>query len=219
MNDLLNLAVRVLRDETAAEADGAITRQRIEAGGLRQRARGRAMRRLTTVAALALVLGGGALAATSLLVRERPAKHDLAPARTARPMGNQALPAVAPSAPAMTTSAAAEAPSPPVTPRPANQHGRAADAATSAYAAAHRAHFIDRNWSQALGLWNRYLRLAANGELAPEAHFNRAVCLLHLDRRDDAVAELQPFARGHWGSYRQREARQLLDRLLHQSLD
>ena len=112
----------------------------------------------------------------------------------------------------MTTSAA-EAPSAPVAERPASRHGRAADAATAVYAAAHRAHFVERNWSQALGFWNRYLRLAPDGQLAPEAHFNRAICLLHLDRRDDAVAELQPFARGGWGSYRQSEARQLLESL------
>jgi hypothetical protein len=60
-------------------------------------------------------------------------------------------------------------------------------------------------------LWTRYLRLAPAGPLAPEAHFNRATCLLRLDRREDAAAELQPFAHGGWGTYRQAEARRLLE--------
>jgi tetratricopeptide (TPR) repeat protein len=95
--------------------------------------------------------------------------------------------------------------------RPAPPRETAAESATSAYAAAHRAHFVDRDWSKALALWTRYLRLAPDDQLAPEAHFNRAICLLHLGRRNDAVVELQPFAGGRWGSYRQNEARQLLD--------
>jgi hypothetical protein len=211
MNDLLDRAVRVLRDETAVQADGAITRQRIEAGWMQQRVRGRAMRRLTTGAAVVLVLGGGALAATNLFVRACPDNPGLTLARTARPEGHQAPLAIAPSAPVLMTSAADEAPAPPVTARPARPRVEVADVATSAYAAAHRAHFVERNWSQALGLWTRYLRLVPGGQLAPEAHFNRAICLLHLDRRDDAAAELQPFASGRWGSYRQSEARQVLE--------
>jgi TolA-binding protein len=211
MNDLLDMAVRVLRDETAVEADGAITRQRIEAEWLQHRARGRAVRRLTMVAAVVLVLGGGALAATNLFPRARPADPGLTPAKSTRPVGHQAPPEIPASAPVMSTSTAPEAPSPPVSARPSSQPVGVADAATSAYAAAHRAHFVGRNWSQALGLWARYLRLAPGGPLAPEAHFNRAICLLHLDRRNDAVAELQPFASGRWGSYRQREARHLLE--------
>jgi hypothetical protein len=216
MNDLLDMAVRVLREETAVEGDGAITRQRIEAGWLQQRARGRALRRLTTVATVALVLGGGALAATDLLVRARPANPALRPTRKARPVEHQAPQHQAPEqqAPiviAPSATPAAEAPSPPVAMRPASRQVRSAEAATATYAAAHRAHFVDRNWTLALGLWNRYLRLAADGQLTPEAHFNRAICLLHLDRRHDAAAALQPFASGRWGNYRQREARQLLE--------
>ena len=211
MNDLLDRAVRVLRDETAVQDDGAITRQRIEAGWLQHRARGRAMRRLGTVAAVVLLLGGGALAATHLFVRVRP-KPGLTLARTARPVGAQAPLALAPPAPVPMPSVVVEAaPTPPVTVRTARQRVGAAEVATAAYAAAHQAHFVDRNWSQALGLWTRYLRLLPDGQLAPEAHFNRAICLVHLDRRDEAVVELQLLASGRWGSYRQSEARQVLE--------
>ena len=63
MSRLLDRAIRELREETAAEADDAITRQRIEAEWLVRKARARIIRRATTVAALALIMGGGALAA------------------------------------------------------------------------------------------------------------------------------------------------------------
>jgi hypothetical protein len=42
----------------------------------------------------------------------------------------------------------------------------------------------------------QFLSIAPTDPLAPEAHFNRAICLLRLHRRDEAVAELQPFANG-----------------------
>ena len=210
MSDLVDVAVRVLRDETAVEVDGAMTRQRIEAGWLQHRARGRAIRRMTTVAAVALVVGGGAWAATTLILRVRTAIPILPPARTPRPEGRPTRPVVAPSG-TVACAASTESASPPIATRPAGNLGRSADAATSAYEAAHRAHFLDRDWPRSLDLWTRYLRLAPQGQLAPEAHFNRAICLIHLDRLDEATAALQPFAIGLLGTYRQREARQLLD--------
>jgi len=216
MNDLVDLAVRVLRDETGVEADGAMTRQRIEAEWLQHRARGRAIRKMIIAAAVTLVVGGGALAATTLVPHARPTSSNLLPARTPRPEVRPARTAVAPSetvtSAAFTEAASSPIPTHPSTP-PSGNLGRSADAATSAYAAAHHAHFLDRDWSRALALWTRYLRLAPRGQLAPEAHFNRAICLFRLDRRKEATAELQPFAIGLWGSYRQREARQLLDTL------
>jgi hypothetical protein len=137
----------------------------------------------------------------------------MTPARTAHPVAIAKPPAVAPTAP-VTETAAAPAPSPAAVARPASQHVGAAEASTSAYAAAHRAHFVHRDWFRALALWTRYLRLAPSGPLAPEAHWNRAICLLHLDRRADARSELQPFARGLWGSYRRSEAQRLLDSII-----
>jgi hypothetical protein len=81
------------------------------------------------------------------------------------------------------------------------------------YAVAHRAHFVDRNPAAALAAWDAYLRAAPSGALAPEARYNRALCLVRLGRREDAIAALQPFAsRGH-GSYRQREAAELVETL------
>jgi hypothetical protein len=209
MNDLLDRAVLALRDETGSWEDGIITGQRIEAVWLQRRARRRVFHRLAAVAAATLVLGGAALAATNLARRARLAKLGLVPVKTAHPEAPP-LPVPPPAAPAASPPMA-DASVPAVAVRPVSAPASVADPATSAYAAAHRAHFVDRNWSQALALWTRYLRLAPRGPLAPEAHWNRAISLIRLDRLDDAAADLQPFIRGRWGSYRQSEARQLLE--------
>jgi hypothetical protein len=72
----------------------------------------------------------------------------------------------------------------------------------------HRAHD-----PAALAAWDAYLRVAPNGALAPEAHYNRALCLVRLGRVADASAALGPFARGELHGYRQAEARALLEGL------
>jgi hypothetical protein len=102
------------------------------------------------------------------------------------------------------TAASARAPSP----------AAASTAATNdLYAAAHRAHFVDRNPAAALAAWDAYLRVAPRGALAPEARYNRALCLVRLGRRDEAIAALGPFASGGNGGYRQREAAELIETL------
>lgn len=160
--------------------------------------------------------------------RSRPAGQPKTPAPT--PSASPSPPR-APSAPSPRSSSipvAREAPTIKVSSRSGARHsppaaGAAAttgederarapvDAATSTYAAAHQAHFIDRDWARALDLWNRYLALAPMGPLAPEAHFNRALCLLRQGRVHEAARELQPFAAGQWGGYRQGEAARLLE--------
>lgn len=247
MKGILDRAIRELREETALEVDGAITRQRIEAGWLHRRARARLLRRTTTMTALAVLMGGGAWAA-NMYVRSRPnaplnagsppverppmAGRSRSPAPStsnASPAPSPQLPSV-PAAPPSQSSRSPAASEAPVTKRAPGPGGRPArlaadaraavaeadsqppptDAATTAYAAAHQAHFVDRDWPRALDFWSRYLALAPTGPLAPEAHFNRAVCLLRLGRHLDAASELEPFAAGQWRGYRQREAAQLL---------
>jgi hypothetical protein len=248
MRGVLDRAIRELREETAVEADGAITRQRIEAAWLRRRARARSLRRLTASATLLLLMGGGAWAATLLVQRRmvglpkgagsvslekppaagRPGRpHSSPPSQP--PVLSPALP-TPPPAPSPRSSSAPAPTKEPVSKRAVRAGGRQAqsvdevpaaragadleqspsEVSTTAYAAAHRAHFIDRDWPRALELWNRYLALAPTGALVPEAHFNRAICLLRLARGREAAAELQPFAAGMWGGYRQSEAAQLL---------
>jgi tetratricopeptide (TPR) repeat protein len=83
------------------------------------------------------------------------------------------------------------------------------------YESAHRAHFIDKNWAEALAHWDAYLHQLPRGRFAVEAAYNRALCLLRLGHTDKAIRALKPFAQGAPGGYRQREAQTLLDELEH----
>jgi hypothetical protein len=117
------------------------------------------------------------------------------------------------------------APAPPVpTPASPSAAGRATTAergsepapAASAppsdglYAVAHRAHFQERDPARALAAWDAYLGDAPQGRFAPEARYNRALCLVRLGRTNEAIAALRPFAEGAYGSYRREEATRLL---------
>jgi hypothetical protein len=93
------------------------------------------------------------------------------------------------------------------------QEGAEDEDAARLYAEAHRAHFVDRDPEAALRAWDAYLAAAANGPLAPEARYNRALTLVRLDRLAEARAALAPFASGAYGGYRAQEARAILDAL------
>jgi tetratricopeptide (TPR) repeat protein len=82
------------------------------------------------------------------------------------------------------------------------------------YARAHALHFRAKDPGGALDAWDRYLAAApadARAGLVLEARYNRAICLLRLQRYDEARAALRPFADGAWGDYRRDDARALLD--------
>jgi hypothetical protein len=64
---------------------------------------------------------------------------------------------------------------------------------------------------RALSAWDDYLRIAGKGALAPEAKYNRALCLIRLGREAEAKRGLTPFAEGEYGSYRRTEAKSLID--------
>jgi hypothetical protein len=87
------------------------------------------------------------------------------------------------------------------------------DEAARLYAAAHHAHFVERDPGKALHAWDAFLAVAPEGSLAPEARYNRALALVRLDRRAAARRALEPFAEGLYGSYRMREARALIEAL------
>ncbi len=78
---------------------------------------------------------------------------------------------------------------------------------------AQKLHFDQKNWQLALVAWQAYLDAAPNGELAPEARWNRAVCLVRLHEKRKAIQALKPFALGPLGSYRQADALALLEEL------
>lgn len=121
----------------------------------------------------------------------------VAPAPTAAPVAPVAS---ASSAPA--PNAAAPPPAPSV-PSPEDE----------AYAAAHQAHFASRDYGAALAAWDRYLAAFPAGRLAPEARYNRAICLVRLGKKAEARSALEPFADGTMGGYRRAEAQRLLDAL------
>jgi hypothetical protein len=66
---------------------------------------------------------------------------------------------------------------------------------------------------RALAAWDDYLRVAGEGPLAPEARYNRALCLVRLGRKAEAKAALAPFADGEYGTYRRTEAKALMEAL------
>jgi len=77
------------------------------------------------------------------------------------------------------------------------------------YRQAHREHFVHRDYAAALALWDRYLA-GGGGSLTLEARYNRAIALVRLRRRDEALAALAAFAAGEHDGYRQQEAQALL---------
>jgi hypothetical protein len=89
--------------------------------------------------------------------------------------------------------------------------GDVSDRAHELYRVAHRSHFVDHDFVAALRAWDAYLEAAPNGRFVLEARYNRALCLIRVGRRNEARDALTPFANGQFGSYRQGEARALID--------
>lgn len=114
-----------------------------------------------------------------------------------------------------------EAPSPPAaasvesSPEPSMSATASAeeDPALALYRHARQLHFAEQKPEAALAAWNAYLAADPHGPLAVDARYERALCLVRLGRKPEARAALEPFATGKYGSYRQDEARALLDAL------
>ena len=87
-----------------------------------------------------------------------------------------------------------------------------APAAEALYRRAHELHFVRRDFAAALPAWDRYLA-GDPKPLALEGRWNRAIALVHLGRREEAMGALRPFADATAGAYRQQEARALIDKL------
>jgi tetratricopeptide (TPR) repeat protein len=107
----------------------------------------------------------------------------------------------APVAPSETAPAPLEAP---------HERRDALSADLRAYQTAHRLHFDGGDPLRALAAWDAYLDAYPADTFAPEARFNRAVCLLRLGRRAEARSVLVPIAESSFAFGRDR-ARALLD--------
>jgi hypothetical protein len=82
------------------------------------------------------------------------------------------------------------------------------------YRQAHEKHFRARDFAAALRAWNTYLSAFPSGTFAVEARYNRAICLVRLDQKDEARRALLPFSKGEVArGYRQAEATKLLKAL------
>jgi hypothetical protein len=78
------------------------------------------------------------------------------------------------------------------------------------YGEAHQLHFVTGDKYAALRAWDAYLAAAPDGTFAPEAHYNRALCLVALGRTDAALAALRAIATVEIASYRARDAARLV---------
>jgi tetratricopeptide (TPR) repeat protein len=70
---------------------------------------------------------------------------------------------------------------------------------------------LDQKPAEALAAWDAYLTAEPRGPLSVDARYGRALCLVRLGRKQEARTALEPFASGKYGTYRQSEARALLD--------
>jgi hypothetical protein len=233
-DDILEQAARALREETA-EPDPAsrFTRRRVMAS-LHRRERRRRSRIVWLLPIAAVLAGTTALAsagggstwqsvAAAIGIGEsppaEPPKLVRAPLRHA---SRRVVPAEAPAtAPSIEPETPAADKAPPA-PRPSASRALAIaqapepappDPTLPLYREAHRLHFAGGSPSAALAAWDRYLAAAPGGRFAVEARYNRAICLVRLGRRDEAKRELEPFANGTFGAYRQASARSLVESL------
>jgi len=78
------------------------------------------------------------------------------------------------------------------------------------YGRAHDLHFRGGELDKALAAWSAYLVKFPNGQLAPEARFNRAICLVRLKRLDDAKVALADIAANAPSAHQREQASRLL---------
>jgi TolA-binding protein len=191
--------VSAFREMTAESTDGAATRARVLVRAEHASRRWSAVRRhaMPLAFGLAILLSGAALAAAGLrFAAPAPAKIADAPEPTSRAY-----------------RAAAPRPTRIVPPLPAEHAPPPADRSAGerlAYERAHRDHFFGDAPAAALAAWDAYLAAYPRGTFAPEARYNRALCLVRLERFAAAAEALRPFASGRFGGYRHHDSCLLL---------
>jgi TolA-binding protein len=217
-------------ENPGAALDALGVRRRVLVGiGARQRRRFLALRFALPVAAT--FIGSVALAAShgalprfdevrewlGVAAADPPAKTS----ETTRRSRATGAPRSAPTPPVVESPSPAEPPVPlsfddlPAEP----EHGpRAPDAPRdplsadlAAYREAHELHFRGGDPGRALVAWDAFLASHPKGTFAPEARFNRAICLLRLGRRSEAMSVLIPIADSSGPAYGRERARALLE--------
>jgi hypothetical protein len=71
------------------------------------------------------------------------------------------------------------------------------EAEPRAYGVAHRAHFVAGVPARALAAWDAYLAAYPDGRFAYEARYNRALCLVRLERLAEARRALRALVTGY----------------------
>jgi hypothetical protein len=226
-DDLLREAARDLRRSSNGDsADPQPTRGRILASIARRRRRRQTWTRVTvTIVGLLALSSAWAAASGRMPALWRSLVHRIAGGAAASPAHRPAAPTARPDVPATSQPTASAAPvvgsaqategpaarrrAPTVAPRAPEEPDREGQIFRDAY----HDHFVTRDPAAALAGWDHYLRVAPGGRFALEASYNRALCLVRLGRRAEAIVALTPFADGVRGDYRQREARRLIDAL------
>jgi hypothetical protein len=195
-------SVNAFRDLTAAPADGAATRARVLARAGGRAARRATFRRGTLAFAAALLAFASASAAWTTGARwwRQPAPTIL---EGTSPSGSK--PAVGGRPLRVIPFAAEESEAAP------DRGSADADGEARAYGRAHRAHFVDDAPARALAAWDDYLEAYPLGVFAPEARYNRVLCLVRLGRFGEAARALRSFSRASADGYRRTEAGLLLD--------
>ncbi len=197
----LNAAVSAFREMTAEPAEGAATRARVLARAERQaRLRGLARPILAALAVAAVIFSSGvALTAAGVRWRAEPAAAIAdAPGDASAPRHAARVSRAVRVVPPLRETVVA----PPPADRAAGER--------LAYERAHRAHFFADSPARALAAWDQYLAAYPHGTFAPEARYNRALCLVRLGQLAPAAKALRPFAVGRPGGYRRHEACLLL---------
>jgi hypothetical protein len=204
---------RAFRDLTDVDSDGAPTRARVLARASRDLERRNHMRRLAVPVAATLIASGAASGALAVF------HHWRAPAPTMVESAGGAGSSGVTAAPRIDGRAVRVIPFEKTAPldgptgigRRLRPSSPISEAETRAYARAHQAHFADGAPARALEAWDAYLAAFPHGTFGPEATYNRAICLVRLDRRAEAARVLRPLAAAPAGSYRREEALRLLD--------
>jgi hypothetical protein len=240
MSNVLESAIAAMRSSHGGDADGDLadaTRERLVRS---LEVRERHHRQLTALATVLVLLVGGTgawawstgaigrnfggkpeeVAPTPTPAPPPPARASTAPDARSWPSAPSEIPAPSPAhAP---THAPAPVPAPVIVPEPTPAPvpvpapaPRLAQAEIEVlYRRAHELHFRNADRAAALAAWDAYLAAEPHGRFSVEARFNRALVLVRLGRYAEALAALEPYARGEVeGGYRRSEAAALVDRL------